>query len=71
MSTTLAYLDYLQNATQTDEAGWIGLTGLGILSMLPLLFLMGVDLAWVLFALVWLIRKKMHINADDNSLYLP
>ncbi len=45
--------------------------GLSVGAMLVLILILSFDAIWLLYLVVWLIKKRFRITSDDNTLYLP
>ena len=65
----------LNGSGSREVFGWLTLTGVGVgLTwgvMIVLTIVLCADAMWLLTFILWLIRKKFHIKAKDNTLYLP
>ncbi len=65
----------LKDFGHSDILGALSLSGVGfgisLGATLILIIVMGFDAVWLLFFVVWVIKKKFHIKSDDNTLYLP
>jgi hypothetical protein len=55
--------------------GWLIFSPAGTLTgIMPLVWLLGlfiVDVLWLLFFIIWIIKHILHIKDGDNTLYLP
>lgn len=56
-----------------DYFGWVSIypVGVGALAVVLLMFIFLIDILWVFFFLMWLVKKRTHIKDTDNTLYLP
>lgn len=74
-STTFDLIQELRHVGHSEVLGWLSLSGAGVGisfgAMLLLIFIFGIDASWLLFFVVWLIKKRSHIESKDNTLYLP
>jgi len=80
VATALALLT-VGTIHQTHHAGSAGINGWLIFSpvgtltgLLPLVWLLGlfmVDALWVLFCIISLVKRILHIKDKDKTLYLP
>jgi hypothetical protein len=65
----------LTGTANNELFGWLSLSGLGVgmsFGLLALLaFVIGADIFWIIFFVLWLLRKKMHIKSSDKALRLP
>jgi len=64
-----------RDAGNSDLLGWLSLSGAGVGAstglMLLLAAVLGADLLWAIFFILWLVKKKMHLENPDNTLRLP
>jgi hypothetical protein len=75
---TMECLHVLRSASHSDLFGWLDLTLVGpvasVALMLTLLLLLTADALWVLFFILWLLKKRLHIDdkkPKNRTLYLP
>lgn len=62
------------STVDADNAGWLNFMnpniGMGYFGLVLLLF--GLDLFWIVFFVLWLMRRKLGIQSKkDKTLYLP
>lgn len=74
-STTYDLIRELRSAGHSEVLGWLSLSeagvGVSFAVMLLLVLLFCFNTLWLLIFIVWLIKKKFHIESKDNTLYLP
>lgn len=67
LTTTLGMLNLLHDTAHNQIFGWLSLSGIGVGMSAGLMFLVviifGADIFWVLFLVIWLVRKKLHIES--------
>jgi hypothetical protein len=77
---TLALLTYgalrlIKGTAESELFGWLSLSGAGVgisAGLLGFLTLMiGIDIFWAIFFVLWLLKKKMHLESSDKTLRLP
>ncbi|MET1033226.1 MAG: hypothetical protein ABWX94_01885 [Candidatus Saccharimonadales bacterium] len=61
------------NTIDGDQAGWLSLVNptAGVAYFGLMLLLLGLDIFWITFLILWLMRRKLHMKAKDKTLYLP
>jgi hypothetical protein len=74
--TTWQVLGLIRGASENQMLGWLALSGAGVgagVGLFGLLVVMiGIDLFWAIFFILWLVRKKLHLeNGSDRTLRLP
>lgn len=76
----LAFLTYgilglFKDAGKNDVLGWLTLSGVGVgvsaSMMITLAAVLGADILWLLFFVLWLLKRKLHLESPDNTLRLP
>ncbi len=74
-STTFDIIREVRGFGHSEILGWLSLSGSGVgLSLgilLPLIFILSIDAFWLIYFIIWLIKKKFHIESKDNTLNLP
>ena len=71
---TMGVMGLVRDAAHNQMLGWLNLSGagaeVGVGLMGLLLFILGVDILWVLFFILWLLKKKLRLKGPDNTLRL-
>ena len=73
--TTIGVLGVVHDAGNNEVLQWLSLSsvgvggGVGIFALLLVMF--GVDALWIIYLVLWLLKRKLHIRRDDNTLRLP
>ena len=72
---TYAALKVFKSTAESEMFGWLSISGAGVGSSVGLMgllaFVLGADILWFIFFLLWLLKKKMHLKNPDNTLRLP
>lgn len=72
---TYAALNVFKGTAESEIFGWLSISGAGVGSSVALIgllaFVLGADILWLIFFLLWLLKKKMHLDNPDNTLHLP
>jgi len=72
---TVDMIHQTRHAGDSGTEGWVIFSPIGTLTgLLPLILLLGifiVDALWVLFCIIWLVKRTLHIKDKDNTLYFP
>jgi hypothetical protein len=68
-------LRFMHAASRSELFGWLSFSAsgsaisFGLIAWLLLVFL--ADFLWVIFFSLWLLKHALHIEDNDNTLYLP
>jgi ABC-type amino acid transport system permease subunit len=72
---TIGVLDVVHDAGNSQLLGWLSLSDVGVVSGVSVFVLMlivfGMDALWVVYMILWLLKRKLHIKNTDNTLHLP
>lgn len=72
---TYEVLGLFRDAGKNDLLGWLTLSGAGVSvsagMMAMLAAVLGADILWLLFFVLWLLKRKFHLENPDNTLRLP
>jgi hypothetical protein len=72
---TIGLVQELHRNVNDELPGWLNLSGAGIVSgvsaIAALAIVIGADLLWFIFCILWLIKRKLHIKDKDKALYVP
>lgn len=72
---TFEVLAFIKGTAQDELFGWLALSSLGVGSSVSLMglliFVLGADILWAIFFILWILKKKMHLKGPDNTLRLP
>lgn len=72
---TIGVIRLLQDTANDTLFGWLGLSGFGAgagAGALGLLvIILTADCLWLLFFVLWQLRRKMHLEKSDRTLRLP
>ncbi len=74
-ATTIGAVGLLKNTANNELFGWLGLSSFGIgvgAGALGLLVIaLTADFLWLLFFILWILRRKMHLEKTNKTLRLP
>jgi hypothetical protein len=72
---TYEILGLFSDVGNSDLFGWLSLSGADVGAsaglMMLLAVVLGADILWVIFFILWLLKKKLHLENPDNTLRLP
>lgn len=70
---TIAALGFFKGTAESEMFGWLSITGAGasVALMGLLAIVIGADVLWFIFFLLWVLKKKMHLKDIDKTLRLP
>jgi hypothetical protein len=71
---TLIALRLYKNTAESDAFGWLSITpvapGASVGLLACLLVILIADALWVIYFILWLVRKKMHLDEPTKTLRL-